>query len=456
MKRVLFVNAVNPFSEVENRYRPLWPAYLAAYAEKQLGTESFEFQFRQKNIARALDQFDPHIVAISSVSQNYNFAMEYAALARAKKKSVLMGGIHVSVVPETFSRDMDVGCLGEGEQTFAELLRYYQDQGEFQGEGLNRIPGIVYWKDQQRVQTAVRPDCDSLDALPHPQRSLIGYQRHDYMFTSRGCPYRCVFCASSRYWANVRYASPEYVVEEIEELIAHGVKTISFYDDLFIANKERLRRITELITCRRIHAKVKFTCSCRANLITPEVVGYLKAMNVVSAGMGLESGCDRILRYLKGKITVNDNRQAVNLLKDAGLQANASFVIGAPDETDPEIMQTYDFIKTSRLDFIDVYVLTPFPGTPLWEYAAARNLVSNAMDWRRLNVNFEVNRANAVIVSETLSRRRIIILYRRFRRLRIRRIIRALPYSPWLSDLPGTAFNILLEALGRICRAKNR
>lgn len=448
--RVLFVNATNPFSEIENRYRPLWPAYLAAYTKQNIGPAQIEFRFLTGRLEDEMAVFNPDIVAISCVSQNYAYACQYAALAKGVGKTVVIGGIHVSCLPETMTPDMDVGCIGEGEQTFTELLRHYNDHGNFKSKALNAIRGIAYWEDGRIVQTPLRPGLGRLDDLPHPKRSLIGYQRHDYMFTSRGCPYRCAFCASSRYWANVRYASPEYVVEEIEELIAHGVKTISFYDDLFIANKSRLRRIAELITTRHIHEKIRFTCSCRANHVTPEVVEYLKTMNVVSVGMGLESGNDRVLQYLKGQIAVSDNRRAVDLLKDAGLQANASFVIGAPDETEKEIMDTYDFINKSRLDFVDIYVLTPLPATPLWEYALRRNLVSSTMDWSRLNVNFEVNMNKAVIVSEKLSREQIRTIYRKFRYLRRCRIIKALPGSPWLSDLPRTAFRMLVEAVCRL------
>ncbi len=447
MTRLLFVNAVNAAAEVENRYQPLWPAYLSAYAQKILGPGQIEFRFMKAGMAKELDAFQPHIVSISAVSQNFNYAMEYAAMAKRHGAAVIVGGMHVSCMPHCMTPDMDIGCIGEGEQTFAELLKSYITYGTWNYQELRDILGIAFRDHGRLIVTQPRPLAASLDMLPHPNRSIIGYRPHDYMFTSRGCPYRCVFCASSRFWSNVRFASPEYVVEEIRELAENGVKTISFYDDLFVADKHRLRSLVELIVKNGLQRKVRFTCSCRANAITPDVVELLKAMNVVSVGLGLESGCEATLRYLKGNVSVRENRTAIDLLKNAGIQTNASFVIGSPDETNDDIIKTYEFIRTSRLDFFDVYALTPLPGTPVWEYAKEKDLVSDVMDWSRLNVNFEKNSNSAVILSKTLSRQDLILLYRKFRKLRFRRILKSLPTSPWLRDLPKMIIMLLNEKL---------
>ncbi|MBF0567058.1 MAG: radical SAM protein [Nitrospirae bacterium] len=452
-KRVLFINAVDPASEIENRYRPLWPAYLVSYFEKYAGMDKFSFLLAGSNIEKEMDLFKPHIVAISSVSQNYNYASKYAGIAKKHGCAVMIGGIHITYMPHCLTRDMDVGVIGEGEETFLELMNLYDRAGNFDPKDLGAVNGIVYHDGGQLVKTAPRNMLRSLDELPLPKRSLIGYQSHDYMFTSRGCPYKCVFCASTRFWDKARYASAQNVVDEIRGLVENGVKVISFYDDLFVANKARLQNIAELIVAGGFQRHIRFTCSCRANTVTPDVVKALKAMNVVSVGMGLESGCDRTLKYLKGHVTVNDNTQAINILKDAGIQANASFVIGAPDETEGEVMQTYSFIKSSSVDFFDVYVLTPLPGTPIWDEALNRNLVSNDMDWNILNINFELNTDKAIIMSNTLTRRQLLVLYKRFRRLRLYRILKALPGSPWIKDLPSVLRGILKEKITRKVRS---
>lgn len=451
MIRVLFVNVVDCVSEVANRYKPLWPAYLAGYAEKKLGGHHFEFRYMMDGFAKELESFKPHIVALSSASQDFDTAKQYAIEAKSRNLSVLIGGFHITNMPHCLTEQMDVGCLGEGEETFVELLTHYARYGCFRRKSLNNIYGIVYRKQGHLIITPRRALIEPIDDIPRPKRALIGYHSHDYMFTSRGCPYQCVFCASVRYWKKVRYASAESVIAEISELVDNGVRMISFYDDNFVVNKIRLQQISSGIVADGLHKKVRFTCSARANNLTQEVIDMLKFMNVVSVGMGLESGCGRVLKYLKGNISVQDNLQAINLLKDSGIQANASFVIGSPDETEMEMMKTYKFIKTSRLDFPDIFLLTPYPGTPIWEYAVKRNLVSDDMNWSRLNINrIAIDPKTVIILSENITPEQMLSIYRKFRRLRLLRIIKALPGSPWIMDLPKVAWGMAKEKMVRL------
>jgi anaerobic magnesium-protoporphyrin IX monomethyl ester cyclase len=448
MRRVLFVNAVDPVSEIQNRYRPLWPAYLVAAIEKSLGQGKIVFKFMTNSFKKEIQNYRPDVVGISAVSQNYNYAKQYAHMAKKQGLKVVVGGIHISCIPESLTEDMDIGCLGEAEDTFAALMQLYLDTGSFPVDQLERIEGIIFWHKGVRRQT---PDRKLLtqEQIIRPKRSAIGYQRHDYMFTSRGCPYNCVFCSSSRYWEKVRYTPTTLVLEEIRELIDHGVRMISFYDDLFIANKKRFKELSNAIVARGLHEKVQFSCSCRANALDEETVERLTSMNIVSIGMGLESGSERILKYLKGNCTLKDNYSVINMLKDAGIQVNASFIIGAPDETEAEIMQTYNFVKKSRIDFFDIYLLTPYPGTPVWLEAMKINLVSNDMDWDRLNVNLVPDDPQSIILSQNLDRKKLASLYRKFKRLRLFKIIRALPGSPWIYDLPRVCYGILKEKLKR-------
>ena len=93
-------------------------------------------------------------------------------------------------------------------------------------------------------------------------------------------------------------------------------------------------------------------------------------MNVVAIALGLESGAERVLRYLKGaNVTVKDNYRALELLRDAGIQTSGNFIIGSPDETEEEIMATYKFIRKSKVDFVTLHVFSILPGTPVWDYA---------------------------------------------------------------------------------------
>ena len=369
---------------------------------------------------------------------------------------VLMGGIHISALPQSLSPQMTVGCLGEGEVTIVDLINLFLSTGNFSIPELTKIAGICFWDGGRLSVTPPRPLVSNLDEIPLPARELLEISRHAYMFTSRGCPYRCRFCASSAFWDKLRFFSADYVINEIGVLVEDfGVKFISFYDDMFISNVSRLKDIAYGLENTGLLKKVKFSCSCAAASLSEEVAQILQGMNVVSVGMGLESGCDKTLKFLKGPaFSVEKNRRAVEILRKFGIAANASFVIGSPQETEAEIMETYRFIKENPLNLVDVYVLAPFPGTPIWQYALDRGLVSEDMDWEKLNVNFEVSHPNAIILSEQLSREDIYRLYNKFRRQRFWRNLRNIWWHPFLGDLPRVAFNSLKERCWRLLPVK--
>jgi len=447
--RILFINAINTASEVETRYSNLGLGYLAASLRNAFEKDALNFKIVDSNFAWHLRDFSPDVVGITSVTQNFNLAKRYAGMAKEHGAPVIVGGIHISCLPHSLTIDMDAGCIGEGEKTLVELVRLFADTGRLSGPELANIRGIVYFDRDERKVTPPREPVKDLDQIAMPARDLLKIGRHSYMFTSRGCPYDCIFCASTQFWNKLRFFSAEYVVREIETLVyEYGVRTISFFDDLFIGNLPRLRKIVELLEGKDFLQKVSFTCSARANLVSDEVAALLKRMRVRSVGMGLESGSDETLRYLKGNnISVADNARAVAILKEHKITANASFVIGSPRETKEEVLKTYAFIKNNPLSLFDTYVLTPYPGTMIWEYAKTKALVSEDMDWSRLNVNFNIYDKNAVILSEVLSPRELVVLYRRFQRLRLFTNLKNVWTTPQLRDLPGMALKILVGFL---------
>lgn len=459
MINLLWINAIKSFSEVETRYPNLGIGYLIAALKQEFGPDRFCFKIANSEIEATLDAFKPQVVAISCVSQNYGLAQRYAALAHARGIPVIIGGVHISFLPHTLSPAMDIGCIGEGEDTIVELMHLFVTHNAFPAAGLSAVPGIVYWQDGKLCQTAPRGGRADLDSLPVPDRELLPIGSHTYLFTSRGCPYRCQFCASSRFWNNVRFFSAERVVDEIELLInRYRVTFISFFDDLFVADKQRFFRIVELLEERKIVGTVKFSCSVRANTVTEPIARSLKRMGVVSASMGLESGNQRILSWLKGAgITVEQNYTAVRLLSQYGIMSNASFVIGSPDETREEMLDTLAFIKKSGLGLFDVYNLTPFPGTPVWALALQRGVVSEdeQMQWERLNVNFEVNKQAAIILSDVLSRDELISVYNRFRRYRFWHNFKNIWRHPMLADLPKYLLKSLRERFVLLLRKRS-
>lgn len=431
--RILFINAINPLSEVQYRWPNLGLGYLASALREHFGPKEFEFKIVDSDVERELDAFKPHVVGITAVSQNYNYAKAYARAAKKRSIPVIIGGVHISALPETMTEDMDVAVLGEGEKTVVDLMAGVLEYGRFRPDTVGtarRLNGELVITVTQR--SLIQP----LDNIPFPARDLLSIRKQSNIFSSRGCPYRCVFCSSSRYWQKVRFFSAEYVVEEIKEMAGkYGVKRINFYDDLMIADGDRLHKMVSLIRGDRRLSGIKFWINARANLINEEMARLLKEMGVVSVGLGLESGNARTLRYLKGgSVAVADNYNAVKNLHKHGIAANGSFIIGSPDETKEEIMDTYRFIQKSDLDFADTFVLFPLPGTPVWDDALKRGLVGMEMDWNRLNV-YHLKSENPVLVSHRVGKEEMARLYKKFKRQRLWIAARRAWFSPYFGEM---------------------
>jgi anaerobic magnesium-protoporphyrin IX monomethyl ester cyclase len=415
--KLLLINAINPLSEVQYRWPNLGLCYLAASIRQRFGPQEFEFRIIDRDVAGTLKSWRPEIVGITSVSQNYNYAKAYAHIAKQAGAFVVMGGMHISSLPGTMTQDMDVAVIGEGERVFCDILEAYLDHRPI----------------ERRMQAArlIEP----IDQIPRPARDLVKIRIQSNLFSSRGCPYRCVFCFSSRYWKKVRFFSAEYVAEELREMYRMGVRRANFYDDLMIADTRRLARLHDIIVMDPELSEMKFWLNARANTVTEETAEIMASMGVVSVGMGLESGNERTLRYLKGgTVSVEDNYNAVRILHEHGIGATASFVIGSPDETEEEIMDTYRFIQRSGLDFVDIFPLVPFPETPVWEEARERGLVSDDMDWNRLNV-YWTKKADPIVMSRRLTREDMDRIYAKFHRLRLWIAFKRAWFHPFFKEM---------------------
>jgi radical SAM superfamily enzyme YgiQ (UPF0313 family) len=445
--RILFVNAVDPYSWYESRQPPLGLGYLVSSVRAFVPDVEFEFRVVSRNVVDEAASFAPQLVGLTTVSQNLGIACDYTRHLARRGIPVILGGPHVSALPGGLPEEAVAACLGESERTFAELVRLAV-AGDLTPTALTEVQGIAY-RDSGAVRlTEPRPPIKEIDTLPMADRRYLPIGRRAYVFSSRGCPYRCSFCAPTRFWKTTRFHSAAYVVDEIEVLTRQfGARLISFYDDLFVVRPSRVEEILRTLERRGLLGKVGFSCNCRANLVTDELATLLVRMGFQYVTLGLESGDEETLRYLKGdNVTVEQNRRAVEILRRHGLKVNAFFVIGSPHETRERMMRTRRFIRETKPDLLDVLLLIPYPGTPVWEEALRRGLVSEVdFDWSRLNMNVYLAPEKAVILSEVMNRQDLLAEYHRFHRMQnLNNALRILRH-PLRTDLLGTAFLIARE-----------
>jgi radical SAM superfamily enzyme YgiQ (UPF0313 family) len=382
--RIGFIQA-NQKTDVQ-WFKPLAFGYLKAYLDKHLENPPvFEFINDLSNI----DKYN--IIAISSTSQDYSEAKRIAASVKQKNKSIItiLGGHHVTYLPYTLSPDFDLGVMGEGEQTLLELVKCFQDYGLDNNHGLKNIKGLAIRGNGEITLTEKRDLIEPLDSIPHPCRQSDDIQ---YLFTSRGCPYKCLFCSSSVFWNKTRAFSAEYVVDEIEQILTQfpNTKHIPIEDDIFILDLSRLEKIITLLEEKGLSKRVAFSFTVRANLVTDQLCELIKRINVQAVCFGAESGSDRVLGTLEKKATVAQNQNALDILHKHNISVVCSFIVGIPTETEEEVRATYEFIIRNILEnklgsFSTVNILTPMPGTEIWNNAIDKGLVNiEDMEWSRL------------------------------------------------------------------------
>lgn len=172
-------------------------------------------------------------------------------------------------------------------------------------------------------------------------------------------------------------------------------------DDTFCADRNRMKKICELLVKAGLDKKIFYCCQLRANLVDREMLGWLKSSGCMQVVYGFESGSERVLaRLKKNTVTVEQNRRAALMTREAGLRILGSFIIGAPGETLEDIRKTERFYKETPMDFISLYILTPYPGTDVWNGIKDRR----KFEWDRFWMGLDKNN---IIVADKITEKEL-------------------------------------------------
>lgn len=407
--KILLISIIsdNPLA-IETSYSPLSLGFLSSYSKQYVQAE-FKFIFSNgNNIGSILENYQPDLVAITVLSHYFNYCKKVSKIIKQWKNiPIIIGGQHITAMPECLTPDMDIAVLGEGELTFTEILKYYIENELF--NNLENIKGIAYKKDGVLFKTEYRDLIDDIDTIPMPDRGLFNINPYDtQMLSSRGCPFKCEFCSSSHFWGKVRYHSPERVVDEIMELVNnYGVKFINMFDDLFACNVNRLNQIWEILE-KRMYGRepLQMSTLVRASVMTPEIARVLRKMGVKDFAIGFETGSDKLLKRIKGNsASMDDNFKAVDIIKSAGgVCITGSVIVGIPGETAEDAYATMDMISKLKINGGEAYLASPFPGTKFWDISVEKGLVHKDMDWNKLSLGFNDGKDFPIIINDSMSR----------------------------------------------------
>lgn len=320
-----------------------------------------------------LSRYD--VVGISADAMRYKEGLRMAKSAKENGCTVIMGGPHPTFLDEDALRNgANFVVRGEGEETALELLEAIK--GGLSPYGVN---GISFHNNGGVHRTPARKPVTDLDSLPLPSRDILpmhsyrtlemGKRKVTSMITSRGCPYGCTFCASSEFSGySWRARKPESVVNEIEHIVNnYGFNAIAFLDDNFTLNPRRVIEICDEIIRRGID--IYWWCFSRADILMRNE-GMVKKMAEAGARyifIGFESGRQEFLEGHKKRTKASDAKDTINLLRRYGIETHASFIIGGIDETEEMAKDTIRFAKDLKPEAAQFSILTPYPGTKLFD-----------------------------------------------------------------------------------------
>ncbi len=390
-------------------------AALATYVEKECEVRILDTS--QDSLENTLKEFSPDIVGITSYSITYQDATATMKTVRrlAPEALRIIGGVHISCIPESLDEVFDAGVVGDGEETLLDIIRKGSRKNLFD------IPGVCCHKAGQ-VKVNPRPQLDTARLpvpLLHKYAPNSCKNRIVAFITSRGCPYKCVYCYNPALRQKVRNYPVEWVADQFDYAINNlNANYLMLLDDSVSSDVPKLNALAEELKRRNL-IKFRAAVNIRSSSVNEDLCRALKELNVVSWNCGFESGSDRILKQIKGaSASVAKNKYIVRLAHKYDVTLNGSFMFGIPGETTDDMEQTLRFMKflyeekqahRYRGGFWS-FCATPFPGTSWWRIAKRKGKVHNHMDWTKLDIkNFDFH----LMLDDTVSLNQWVDIHKR-------------------------------------------
>jgi len=364
---------------------------------------------------KEIKEFKPDIVGISSVTESF---MEAKKLATKIKQEIgcyiIIGGVHITALPQTLPKDIDIAVLGEGENTLVELLNHIE---QYRLEGLDSITGIAYWKNNQLKITESRKIID-INKIPIPlyKRTRSKHKKVVSILTGRGCINRCIHCCEQKLWKPFRYLSGERLAEIIEAYYKETNATqFNLISDVAIFNLKNLINLRDHLKKKNLLGKIQIIKgTCNSELITEDILKIMKELGCYQLSFGTETASPNLLTEIKqGRVKVSDFINCIELCNKYNIRTGGWTMWGYPGETkkdmeiNKEFLLKYNGYKNFRT--LAHYICQPLPGSLLWDKMYQNKKVSLKSDFSQFQIVPNLSRNNWFYSnSETVERQEFI------------------------------------------------
>jgi len=358
------INLINLPSEETSILPPLVLGYIGALLKEH------EVRLVDFNFSEELEESDLNIVSTASVDYYNNppLNMEkiFDCLEKIKGKKLIFGP-HVTSTPEIFEKYGDL-VIGEPELTVKEYIEKFE-----KNEGVKEVKGLYGNEKRELIR--------DLDELPFPDRNLIKNDKYynplakkkpyTMLITSRGCPFKCIYCYNEVFGHVWRSRSAKNVIGEFKDIKEKGIKEVWIRDDLFSMDRGRALEICEGIK----NLGISWSCQFRVDTSDRELLEKMYESGCHMVSLGIESGSEKILKSLKKGITIEKVKEVVKDCKEIGISTRGYFIIGSPGETRETIDESFEVAKKLDLDYFLVSIMTPYVGTEIYELGKKEGLI---------------------------------------------------------------------------------
>ncbi|MFH0730562.1 MAG: radical SAM protein [Pseudomonadota bacterium] len=331
------------------------------------------------DIENLIRRLNGDIYGLSCITENRRGVAMMAQLIRHFHPGahIVVGGPHVTALPiETLQHvpAIDTIVVGEGEETFLELVQCLQNNIPVQG-----IPGTA-WRTSNGCRLGPpREQIADLDSLAPPTT----YFKLHTLLTSRGCPMHCTFCGSKLMWGSrVRFHSAPYVLDMLETAVnRQGQRILCIKDDTFTANKPRVLAICDGILKR--HLEFIWSCDTRADYLDDELLFAMRKSGCTRISMGVESASPAILKNINKRLSLDRLFDVTQAAKKFGIQTRYYMMVGNRGETLETFQQSLEFINRAKPNQFVFSQLHLYPGTEEFDIFRRHGLVSPEIYFNR-------------------------------------------------------------------------
>jgi anaerobic magnesium-protoporphyrin IX monomethyl ester cyclase len=414
-------------AEIAGNWPPAWVAYLTGYLKAGgysdvIFVDAMTNHLTDDQVRERIEQIKPDIVGCTAITPAIYKAERLLQVAKEVNPQIVtvLGGIHGTFMyPQVLQEAPWIDCVvrGEGEQVFLNLVSAVDD-GAW-GRDRHSVRGIAYMgEDGKAVATAAEPPIADLDRIT-PDWSILEWDKYIYIPMgvrvaipnfARGCPFTCSFCSQWKFWRDYRIRDPKKVVDEIETLVRdHGVGFFILADEEPTIHRKKFIQFCEELIARKLPVLWGINTRVTDILRDEKLLPMFRQAGLIHVSLGTEAAAQLKLDRFNKETTIEQNKKAIRLLREAGIVTEAQFIVGLENETAETLEETYQMARDWNPDMANWAMYTPWPFSDLFQELGDKVEV---FDFEKYNFVTPIMKPDAMDRGELLDR--VMNNYRRF------------------------------------------